>query len=151
MHHHIVLLFDYLIIKEFRENMYRRKLSMALPKGQSAFLWGARQTGKSCWLKQHFREAVYYDLLNTDEMIRFTRSPFLLREELLSARPERLASPVIIDEIQKVPDLLNEVHWLIENHGLSFILCGSSARKLKTQSTNLLGGRAWEYHFYPLS
>jgi uncharacterized protein len=61
-----------------------------------------------------------------------------------------LKFPIIIDEIQKVPELLNEVHWLIENTAAQFILCGSSARKLKTRSTNLLGGRAWQYHFYPL-
>ena len=58
--------------------------------------------------------------------------------------------PVIIDEIQKVPGLLDEVHWLIENEKISFILCGSSARKLKRVGANLLGGRAWKFHFYPL-
>ena len=62
----------------------------------------------------------------------------------------QLSHPIIIDEIQKIPELLNEVHWLIENTKSQFILCGSSARKLKTSSTNLLGGRAWVYHFYPL-
>jgi predicted AAA+ superfamily ATPase len=57
---------------------------------------------------------------------------------------------VILDEVQKVLQLLDEVHWLIENQNFSFILCGSSARKLKRGQSNLLGGRAWRYHMYPL-
>lgn len=127
--------------------MFIRRLDLNLPKQQSAFLWGARQTGKSSFLKSHFKQAIYHDLLDTHEFMRFTRSPYLLREELLTLKTPKL---VIIDEIQKVPELLNEVHGLIESHHIQFILCGSSARKLKTPSTNLLGGRAWVYHFYPL-
>ncbi len=130
--------------------MFTRKLQMTLPEKQSAFLWGARQTGKSSYLKKHFKESIYYDLLDTHETIRLTKAPHLLREEILSLPKAQLKKPIIIDEVQKVPDLLNEVHWLIENADAQFILCGSSARKLKTQSTNLLGGRAWKYHFYPL-
>lgn len=129
--------------------MYPRKLQMNLPQKQSAFLWGARQTGKSSFLKSHYPDSIYYDLLNTHDLIRFTTSPYLLREEVLALQPKDLAQPIIIDEIQKVPELLNEIHWLIENSDAQFILCGSSARKLKTQATNLLGGRAWPYHFYP--
>jgi uncharacterized protein len=83
-------------------------------------------------------------------VIRLTKAPYLLREEILALDNNVLSLPIIIDEIQKVPELLNEVHWLIENANMQFILCGSSTRKLKTQSTNLLGGRAWVYHFYPL-
>lgn len=130
--------------------MFDRKLMMELPNQQSAFLWGARQTGKSSYLKTHFKKSAYYDLLDTHNAVRFTKAPHLLREEILALPKQKRTHPIIIDEIQKVPDLLNEVHWLIENENLSFILCGSSARKLKTQSTNLLGGRAWKYHFYPL-
>lgn len=130
--------------------MYTRQLQMNLPPKQSAFLWGARQTGKSSFLRNHYPQAIFYDLLDTHEMLRLTRSPHLLREEILARPPADLAHPVIIDEIQKIPELLNEVHWLIENSAAQFILCGSSARQLKTQSTNLLGGRAWQYHFYPL-
>lgn len=126
-----------------------RYLKLKLPPRQSIFLWGARQTGKSSFLKENFKQSIYYNLLNTQEVIRLTKAPFLLREELLASSPKLLEHPVIIDEIQKVPALLNEVHWLIENTGIQFILCGSSARKLKTQSTNLLGGRAWPYYFYP--
>lgn len=131
--------------------MFKRILEMTLPSHQSAFLWGARQTGKSSYLKNHFKNSLYYDLLDTHELARFIRSPYLLREEILSHDSFDAKYPVIIDEIQKAPDLLNEVHYLIENHQRTFILCSSSARKLKTQSTNLLGGRAWIYHLYPLT
>lgn len=130
--------------------MFKRTCEIDLPDRQSAFLWGARQTGKSSFLKQHFKDAVLYDLLNTDELIRLTKAPHLLREEILALKPAALKTPIIIDEIQKVPELLNEVHWLIENAHAQFILCGSSARRLKSSSVNLLGGRAWKFHFYPL-
>ena len=130
--------------------MYPRILQMNLPNKQSAFLWGARQTGKSAFLKNRYPQSIYYDLLDSHLMLQLTQTPYLLREEILASDKEKLALPIIIDEIQKVPLLLNEVHWFIENAGAQFILCGSSARKLKTHSTNLLGGRAWEYHFYPL-
>ena len=73
-----------------------------------------------------------------------------MREELISVPPEKLKTPIIIDEIQKVPLLLNEIHWLIENKKMGFILCGSSARKLIRGAANLLGGRAWKFTFYPL-
>ena len=128
----------------------KRLLNMDLPKHQSAFLWGARKTGKSTYLTEHFPDSIYYDLLKTDELTRLLASPHFLREELLAAPTEQLVHPVIIDEIQKVPMLLNEVQWLIENKKISFILCGSSARKLKRGAANLLGGRAWRYNFYPL-
>ncbi len=130
--------------------MYQRILQIKLPSRQSIFLWGAKQTGKSSFLKEHYPNSIFYDLLNTHEMLRFVKSPYLLREEILGLEKKQLKFPIIIDEIQKVPELLNEAHWLIENTAAQFILCGSSARKLKTQSTNLLGGRAWQYHFYPL-
>ena len=130
--------------------MLKRKLVLNIPANQSIFLWGARQTGKSSYLKAHFPKSIYYDLLNTHDMLRLIKAPFLFREELLALSKSKISKPIIIDEIQKVPALLNEVHWLIENKGMQFILCGSSARKLKTQATNLLGGRAWPFHFYPL-
>lgn len=130
--------------------MYTRECQLNLPAQQSVFLWGARQTGKSHYLKHLFKKSIYYDLLDTHEVIRLSRSPYLLREEIAALSKHQSNIPIIIDEIQKVPDLLNEVHWLIENTQAQFILCGSSARKLKTSSTNLLGGRAWIYNFYPL-
>ena len=127
---------------------YKRVYKIDLPDKQSAFLWGARKTGKSTFLKEHFPKAVYYDLLHFDLFLKLSRSPHLLRQELLDIDTKGL---VIIDEIQKVPALLDEVHWLIENSNYHFILCGSSARKLKRSGVNLLGGRAWDYNFFPLT
>jgi predicted AAA+ superfamily ATPase len=127
-----------------------RALKIALPPNQSAFLWGPRKTGKSTYLRSVFPDSLAFDLLQTDLMLEFAKRPALLRERLLATPPEKLRSPVILDEVQKVPQLLDEVHWLIENRGLSFILCGSSARKLKRGGVNLLGGRAWRYEMHPL-
>lgn len=128
--------------------MYNRILNINLPKKQSAFLWGARKTGKSTYLKQHFPDSIYYDLLKSDLYFNFSKEPFKLREEILSL--PTIEHPIIIDEVQKIPVLLDEVHWLIENTNAQFILCGSSARKLRHKGVNLLGGRAWGYTFYPL-
>lgn len=129
---------------------FQRRLSIALPERQSAFLWGARKTGKSTFLRQVFPGSLSFDFLRTDLLIAFTTRPALLREQLLARSPEELALPVILDEVQKVPALLDEVHGLIEGHGLRFVLCGSSARKLKRGRANLLGGRAWRYEMLPL-
>ena len=131
--------------------MFKRLLQLILPNHKSAFLWGARQTGKSTYLKNHFPAAHCYDLLKSDLQLRLEKNPHHLREEILALTPAKLKNPIIIDEIQKVPALLNEVHWLIENTEAQFILCGSSARKLKRLGTNLLGGRALRYEFYPLT
>jgi len=91
-------------------------------------------------------------LLKNEVYFKFLSQPQSLREELafLEAAGKKPAL-VVIDEIQKVPALLDEVHWLIENKGYSFILCGSSARKLKQTGVNLLGGRAWKFHLFPLT
>jgi len=83
-------------------------------------------------------------------VLEFAKRPSLLREQILAKDSVFLKHPIILDEVQKVPQILNEVHWLIENRGLSFILCGSSARKLKRGKANLLGGRAWRYEMFPL-
>ncbi len=131
--------------------MYQRYLRLDLPPGQSAFLWGARKTGKSTFLKQHFPGSKSYAFLRTDTLMQLTQAPDLLREQVLAFNDATLAQPIILDEVQKVPILLNEVHWLIENTEAYFILCGSSARKLKRGAANLLGGRAWEFSFYPLT
>lgn len=125
-----------------------RLLKIALPTAQSAFLWGPRKTGKTTFLRSAFPASLSYDLLQTDLFFEFVKRPFLLREQLLAADPKRLKEPVIIDEVQKVPQLLDEIHWLMENKGLRFILCGSSARKLKRGKAN--GGRAWRYEMHPL-
>jgi len=127
----------------------RRLLNIKLPARQSAFLWGARKTGKSTYLKDKFPSSIVYDFLNTDLFIEFSRQPERLRQELLIAQAAKLKHPVILDEVQKVPNILNEVHWLIENKNISFILCGSSARKLKRSHANMLGGRAWRYEMFP--
>jgi len=128
----------------------KRILDITLPKGQSAFLWGPRKVGKTTYLKAHFPDSIVYDFLKTDLFIDMSRNPALLREQLLAQPKEKLKQPVILDEVQKVPQILDEVHWLIENMGLRFILCGSSARKLKRGHANLLGGRAWRYEMFPL-
>src|SRR4030067_3836303 len=127
-----------------------RYLKIELPKKQSAFLWGPRKTGKTTYLRASFPGSLTCDMLQTDLFLEFTKRPFLLREQLLAADPKQLKQPVIIDEVQKVPQLLDEIHWLIENKGIRFILCGSSARKLKRGRGNLLGGRAWRYEMHPL-
>ena len=129
---------------------YSRYLKMKLPKGQSTFFWGARKTGKSFYLKRHFPNSLYFDFLETDLYFRFLKNPHLFREEVLALDETALAHPIIVDEIQKIPPLLDEVHWLIENTSAYFILCGSSARKLKREGVNLLGGRAWRSEFFPL-
>ena len=126
-----------------------RILKIDLPEGQSAFLWGARRTGKSTYLHTKFPDSISFDLLKTDLALDLMRRPALLRERLDACQPEQLTRPIIIDEVQKVPGLLDEIHWLIENRRLRFILCGSSARKLKRGKANLLGGRAWRYEMFP--
>ena len=128
----------------------KRVLNLSLPARQSAFLWGPRKTGKSTFLKAEFPNSLVYDFLQTDLFIEFSKQPSLLRERLLAKRESVLDHPVILDEVQKGPQVLDEVHWLIENKGLRFILCGSSARKLKRGKANLLGGRAWRYEMFPL-
>jgi len=127
--------------------MLSRSLHLDEALRETFFLWGPRQTGKSSLLRASYPDAHWIDLLKTDEFIRYTRSPALLREELL-ARPPR--GPVVIDEIQKVPALLDEVHWLIENRRIAFALCGSSARKLRRGHANLLGGRATRRELFGL-
>ena len=126
-----------------------RVLDVDLPPRQSAFLWGARKTGKSTYLQPRFPHSIRFDLLDSDLVIDLLRRPALLRERLLSQPARRLDEPVIVDEVQKAPEVLDEVHRLIEERGLRFILCGSSARKLKRGRANLLGGRAWRYEMFP--
>ncbi len=131
--------------------MYVRELKIELPRGQSAFLWGARKTGKSTLLQQQFPESIRFDLLDTRLMLDFTRAPWTLGERIAATEGAKRELPILIDEVQKAPALLDEVHRLIETERLSFVLCGSSARKLKRGSANLLGGRAWRFALHPLS
>ena len=127
--------------------MLERILKLQEVREDSLFLWGSRQTGKSTLLKALFPSARLYDLLKTDVRMAFQLRPALLREECELMDEGEL---VIIDEVQKVPALLDEVHWLIENRGLRFILSGSSARKLRRSGANLLGGRALRHTLFPL-
>ena len=113
----------------------------------SMFLWGPRQTGKSTLLKQLFPDAPYYDLLKSEMYALYKMKPSRLRDECIMMEEGEI---VIIDEVQKIPELLDEVHWLMVNRGIHFILCGSSARKLKRSGANLLGGRAIRKTLHPL-
>lgn len=119
--------------------MLQRSLVLPAAPDTSFFLWGPRQSGKSSLLRATWPKARIVDLLRSDEYIRYVREPWLLRDELRDAPPGTL---ILLDEVQKVPALLDEVHWLIENRRLVFGLCGSSARKLRRGHANLLGGRA---------
>lgn len=128
--------------------MLQRILQLSNGLNSSIFLFGARQTGKSTLLRQQFgSDSIYIDLLDSELRGRYSRRPVLLYESL---KNKEAGTVVIIDEIPEVPQLLNEVHRLISEKGLIFILCGSSARKLKRKGHNTLGGRALPVYLYPL-
>ena len=123
-------------------SVFGRTLRLPAAGNETFFLWGPRQTGKSTLLRQAYGDQMWIDLLHTDEYRTFLQAPQILRERLQAAPSIK---QVVIDEIQRVPALLDEVHWLIENAGAKFALCGSSARKLRRGHANLLGGRALRY------
>lgn len=127
-------------------NYFKRILKIDIPKGQSAFLWGARKTGKSTLLKDLFPAATTYNFLKSDLFIKYSKEPYRFREEL----EKQDATTIIVDEVQKVPPLLDEIHYLIESTNHQFIMCGSSARKVKRAGVNMLGGRAWKFSLFPL-
>lgn len=133
--------------------MYKRIIDLGVCRRHSCFLWGARQTGKSTLLHAAFPNALCFDLLLADEYRRCLQDPTVIRQELLQRKltGENQKDPVIVDEIQKVPDLLDEIHWMIERMGIRFVLCGSSARKVKRGHANLLGGRAPALNLHPLT
>ncbi len=131
--------------------MFDRKLVLPAQPNESFFLWGPRQSGKSMLLRSLYREAHWFDLLKTDVSMELMQRPRLLREQLMYANNQSRSNFVVIDEIQKVPMLLDEVHWLMENTNFVFGLCGSSARKLKSGHANLLGGRAIRHELFGLS
>jgi uncharacterized protein len=116
-------------------------------QSKSLFLLGPRQTGKTYLLRHQLPEAPYFNLLHAETFLRFSMRPGSLREELVALRP---AGPVVIDEIQKLPILLDEIQAMIDELDMKFILTGSSARKLKRSGTNLLGGRARVRYLHPL-
>lgn len=123
----------------------KRTLSLEKIK-KSIFLLGPRQTGKSSLLKHTYPNIKKINLLKTDELLKYSTQPSLLRKELIASD-----HIVAIDEIQKLPILLDEVQYLIDEHNVKFILTGSSARKLKKNGINLLGGRANSYHLHPFT
>ncbi|MBI2091927.1 MAG: ATP-binding protein [Deltaproteobacteria bacterium] len=124
----------------------RRLIDLKLPEKQTAFLWGPRKAGKTYWIRHHLESIPIIDLLKTDVFAEYSSRPSLLRE-----RYSDYKGLIVIDEVQKIPALLDEVHWLIENSSVNFLLTGSSARKLRRGHANLLGGRAWRRIMTPLS
>ncbi|MBI5123971.1 MAG: ATP-binding protein [Candidatus Omnitrophica bacterium] len=125
--------------------MYSRLIQP--PKDKSFFLFGPRGTGKTTWVKSNFTEALYLDLLEAELFNDLLANP----QRLENFIPKNFNDWVIIDEIQRIPELLNEVHRLIEKQKYKFILTGSSARKIRRKGVNLLGGRALSHHLYPLT
>lgn len=128
---------------------YKRilQLNQLLTK-KSFFLFGPRATGKSYLIDQQLKNALLIDLLNGQTFLRLNANPNELENMVSIAHPE--SSIIVIDEIQKSPQLLDEVHRLIERKKYRFLLTGSSARKLKTGAVNLLAGRAWQANLFPL-
>src|SRR5688500_10786113 len=127
--------------------MFPRALKKPLQTRKSFFLFGPRGTGKTTWLKGQLPDAVFINLLQAQFYNRLAANPGHLR----SLIPPDYSGWVVIDEIQRIPDLLNEVHDLIESKKQIFVLTGSSARKLKRAGVNLLAGRALTYHMHPLT
>ena len=127
--------------------MYQRIFDIEHKLDEAMFLFGARQTGKSTLLKERFRDAIYYDLLNPSVRKALKLNPNTLWEAL---QDKPAGTLVIVDEIQKVPEMLDVVNSLMVDRGQSFILSGSSARKLKRSGANTLGGRAIPETLYPL-
>ncbi|MDP3012277.1 MAG: ATP-binding protein [Candidatus Hydromicrobium sp.] len=125
--------------------MYSRIIKY--PDNKSFFLFGPRGTGKTTWVKQVFPNAVYLDLLESRLFNDLLADP----QRLENFIPDNFKDWIIIDEVQKIPELLNEVHRLIEKNKYKFILTGSSARKLRRKGPNLLAGRALNYSMHPLT
>jgi len=130
-----------------RSKIYERLLTIDPKITNSIFLFGPRGTGKTLWIKNHFKNTLYFDLLNTEIFNDFIANPTNLEKRI----PRKFSDFIVIDEVQKIPELLNEVHRLIETYGYRFILTGSSARSLKRKGVNLLAGRALNYKMHPLT
>ena len=125
--------------------MYPR--DFAPPSQQSYFLFGPRGTGKSMFVGNFYRNGLYFDLLDAKNFNEFTADPSRLSDRI----PKAFDDWIVVDEVQKVPALLNEIHRLIEQRRLRFVLTGSSARRLRKSNVNLLAGRALTCHLYPLT
>ncbi len=130
-----------------RLSRLNRRINLDIEGNNAFFLWGPRKTGKTTFLKQQFGNAVFFDLLDPICQTQFTLHPEELQHFVLGNHPDM----VVLDEIQKIPAMLDTIHWCLENTKTKFILCGSSARKLKRGAANLLGGRAWRYEMFPLT
>ncbi len=126
---------------------FKRLLGDPLDAGRSFFLFGPRGTGKTTWLRRRLPEAPFINLLQSDFYGPLSAEPGRIRTLV----PRGHQGWVVIDEVQRIPALLNEVHDLIESRGLKFILTGSSARALRRKGVNLLAGRAWTYFMHPLT
>ena len=134
--------------------MYARTLDVRkIAARKSLFLFGPRSTGKTTLLRAQFDARAIVNLLRSSEYLPLAESPSRLREIVAEGRADASIDPpvVVIDEIQKLPALLDEVHDLIETRGIHFVLSGSSGRKLKDRGVNLLGGRAWQANLFPLT
>ncbi|MBS0358819.1 MAG: ATP-binding protein [Proteobacteria bacterium] len=129
------------------EKIYNRLISIDPNAKESAFLFGPRGTGKTLWLKTHLQDILYFDLLKTETYNDLIANPSLIEKRI----PPGFKNYIVIDEVQKIPELLNEVHRLIETYGYRFVLTGSSARSLRRKGVNLLGGRALNYTMHPLT
>ena len=127
--------------------MYLRLLTAPIKLNKSFFLFGPRGTGKTAWVKAKFPTGLYLDLLNTELYIDLLAKP----ERLEYLIPPKFEDWIIIDEVQKIPQLLNEVHRLIEANHYKFVLTGSSARSLRKKGVNLLAGRALTFSMHPLT
>ena len=127
------------------KQLIERIQKIELPPDRSAFLWGPRKTGKTTLLLQQYSDACWIDLLDYDLFLSLSQRPTRLRQ-ILEAQASRT---IVIDEVQKIPHLMDEIHWLRENKGLQFIMSSSSARKFRRGNANLLGGRAWRFELYP--
>jgi len=131
--------------------IFQRLLQLPDLSQQNVFLWGPRKVGKSSWIRANLADVVHIDLLKSDVLSQYASKPSLLRERYQPSVGTGPVPPIVIDEVQKCPAILDEVHWLIENTQRRFLLTGSSARKLRREHANLLGGRAWRREMRPLT
>lgn len=127
--------------------MYERLLKLPFGGRKSFFLFGPRGTGKTTWISTHAGDALYFDLLESRLYTQLLADP----QSLENLIPDGYSNWIIIDEVQKIPALLNEAHRLIERKQYKFILTGSSARSLRRKGVNLLAGRALNYFMHPLT
>jgi len=140
----IISTLDFHAIPKLRFLLYNRSLKLPIKPDRSFFLWGPRQVGKTSLLKSTYPDAPRVNLLLSEEFADYQARPMLLRERVLQNKWKF----VVIDEIQKVPQLLDEIHYLIEEHNVVFAMCGSSARKVRSNHANLLGGRALRFELF---